>query len=420
MRYKNALQGTLKPVLGLFFSMSDRSIVWRYYAFRASNAYGFYLPFSIIYLQQERGFGLATIGLLQATFLAAMVVGGVPTGYVADRLGRRASLAVGNTCVVAALLAWTVACSPLTFAGLYALWAIGWTFQSGTRDAWLYELLDRRFDESEYARVSGRGSTVQLVVSAASAIAAGGLYAVDTTLPFLANVVLVAAGLPLLATLPAVGASDDTPFRAGDALTVLWRQVKRPELRWLVAYAALFNALFSLTRWLEQPAMDAVGVPVVGFGLVYAGFKLFSAGAAATTGWFEERLGTRWVFALVAPIYGLTYATVGFSPALIVPVLFLNRGLTTILRPIRNQYLNDRLADVGRAKVLSGASMALSVASAAGNVIGGQLADIVGPTTLLPAASVVVAVVGSLLWLATDPIRGHTGTAQTTPVEAGD
>jgi hypothetical protein len=29
----------------------DWSTVWRYYSFRASNAWGFYLPFSIIFLQ---------------------------------------------------------------------------------------------------------------------------------------------------------------------------------------------------------------------------------------------------------------------------------------------------------------------------------------------------------------------------------
>ena len=40
---------------------------------------------------------------------------------------------------------------------------------------------------------------------------------------------------------------------------------------------ALFAWLFGVTRTFEQPALDAVGVPVVGVGFLYAGFKTVSA-----------------------------------------------------------------------------------------------------------------------------------------------
>ncbi|MFB6242604.1 MAG: MFS transporter, partial [Halobaculum sp.] len=60
----------------------------RYYAFRASNSAGFYLPISIVFLQQQ-GFGLAFIGATQAVFGLASLLAEVPSGYLGDRLGRR-------------------------------------------------------------------------------------------------------------------------------------------------------------------------------------------------------------------------------------------------------------------------------------------------------------------------------------------
>jgi kynurenine formamidase len=135
-------------------------------------------------------------------------------------------------------------------------------------------------------------------------------------------------------------------------------------VRWLVVYAAVFQALFLVTRIYEQPALDAVGVPVAGFGLLYAAFKLVSAGAAATAGPLHDRLGARGVFLGMAPVYALAYAAILLHPVLVVPALFVNRGLTTVAAPVRNQYLNDRLADVGRATVLSGASMVLALVGA--------------------------------------------------------
>ncbi|WP_158058284.1 MFS transporter [Halorussus halophilus] len=406
-----------------------RSLLWRYYVYRITGATGFYLPVSILYLKHQ-GFGLAFIGLAQAAFLFAMVAAEIPSGYLGDRLGRRASLALGNGCRATAMVALVLADTPLAYLGVKVLWAVGWAFRSGTQDAWLYELLEAHFDESAFARIDGRGSTALLATSAVTAVAGGVLYSFDPALPFVVNACLAAVGVPLLFTFPRLEDSDqddaeadatDDVFTAREAVRMLRLQANRPAIRWFVAYAALFNGLFGLTRTFEQPALDAAGVPVVGLGLLYAAFKLVSAGAASTVGWLEERLGVYGVFALLAPVFGVAYASLALSPLLLVPVLVLYRTTRVVVRPIQNQYLNDRLGNVGRATVLSGASLVLSLASGAANLLGGWIAETMGPVQFLPWAGLTVAGVGGVLWLATSPVRsdatatgvGATGVAET-------
>jgi MFS family permease len=387
-------------------------VVRRYYVYRATTSIGFYLPVSVVFLTEVREFGLGAVGAIMATYLFAMLVAEIPTGYLGDRIGRRASLAVGNGLMAASLVAWTVLQTPVQYVLLNAVWATGTAFRSGTASAWLYELLDDRGEAAEHARISGRANTVLLLTSAGSAVAAGALVTLDWSYPFLANAALAALGLPVLATLPAVeDGHDDDVFTVRDAVRTLQLQVGRPEIRWFVAYSALFYGLFQLSMTFEQPAMRSVGVPTAGLGLLYAGFKLVSAGAAATSGWLQDRLGARLVFALYAPVIGVAYAGVALAPVLLLPVVFLNRGLSVATGPLRNQYLNDRLTDVGRATVLSGASMVFSLVGSAVTAAGGPIADATGPVRFLAAAGVATAGFAGLLWLTVSPVRSRDGRA---------
>jgi len=402
---------------------SSRRTVWRYYAYLATTAYGFYLPVGLLYLQSE--FGWAVVGLTQGVFAFALLLAEIPTGYLGDRIGRRASLAVGNALSAGALGIFVFLDSPLEYVLLYAVWAVGWAFRSGTEQAWLYELLQSRGDDDEYARVSGRGSTVVLLVSAVTAAAAGLLVTYGWEVPLLANAALSALGIPVVLSLPAVSPDGDAPadadvFRVRDALHTLRLQVGRPEVRWVVAYVALFHVLFAVTRPYESPIAEQVGVPVAALGLLFAGFKLVSAGAASTAGWFREHLGTRRVFVLLIPVYGLAYASVALLPVLVLPVFLLNRSVQKVVRPLRDQYLNDRLTDVGRATVLSGASMVLSLASGTANLVSGSLVELLGPFRFLAAAGVLLAGLGGLLWLAVSPVRTSEGTSATPTATTAD
>jgi MFS family permease len=387
-----------------------RGLIYRYYLYRITTSAGFYLPVSVLILQ-DKGFGLGFIGFAYAVYAVGTLLAEIPTGYLGDRLGRRASLALGVVLRVFVIGLYPFLETAAAYLAIHVVWATARTFRSGTVDAWLYEILDARFDTGEFATVESRGRMARLVVSAGGAIAGSLLYGVTPASPFLVNAGLASLGLPLLATFPAVQGADDPDdaerFTVRDALTLLRAQAGRPSVRWFVAYAALFHALFLVTRIYEQPAFDEIGVPIAGFGVIYAGFKLASAGAASTVGWLEDTLGVRGVFALLIPLYGVAYMSLLVVPALAIPVLFLNRGLSTITSPLRNKYLNDRLENVGRSTVLSGAAMALALVGAVARVVAGAAASGVGAVALLGWTGLVVTPLAAVVWFLTTPVRAR-------------
>ncbi|WP_323674948.1 MFS transporter [Halorubellus sp. PRR65] len=385
------------------------SLVARFYAFKLTNASGFYLPIYFAFLQ-DKGFDLAFLGVLSATFSFALVAAEIPTGYLGDRLGRRGSLAVGATVRAGIMMAFPFVPNRAGYVVLFGVWATGWAFRSGTQDAWLYEVLQSTCDEDEYARVDGRANAIVLGTSAVAAVLGGVLYTVEPAAPFLANAALALVGLPILYSFPAVEtAGDDERFGLRDAVALLRAQAHRPAVRWFVAYAAVFATAFAATRPFEQPMLRAVGVPVAGLGVLYAGFKLVSAGAASLSGTVEDRFGVRGAFAALPAVYGVAFAAIAVVPVAAVPVVFLNRAIRTMTRPLQNQYLNDRLDDVGRATVLSGASMALSLVSGAGKLVAGRVTDVAGALDGVAAFGVALAVLGAVIWLAVDPVRASPG-----------
>lgn len=393
---------------------------WRYYVYKVLTSMGPYLPVYVVYLL-DRGYGLEFVALMQTVFSLVLLATELPAGYLGDRLGRRWTLVAANLFRVAGVAGYVAAATPGQFLFLKVLTGVSWALRSGAEDAWLYELLAAHDDPDAFVRVSSRGRTALLGTSTVGAVLGGVLYELNPALPFLLTGAIGALTVPVLLTFPTtnegqVGTADETADMDSRLLTIrkairtLRAQLRRPAIRWAALYSVLLFLTFDLTRTFEQPAMDAVGISVTRMGALYAGFKLVSAAAASTTGWLTNRLGIRRTLALGAPVLGLAYASVAVLPVAIVPVLFLYRAARSVLKPVRNQYLNDRLPDAGRATVLSGVSMVLSLAGAATRLAGGEIATVIGPVAFLAASGAVLSLTAGVLWVAVSPVR---------PIEAG-
>lgn len=403
----------------------------RYYIFRMTNTSGFFLPVAILILY-DKGFGLDFIGLAYAVYALAKLLVEIPTGYIGDWLGRRASLALGSAVRAVVLGVYPFLDSPELYLAVHCLWAIGRAFRSGTQDAWLYEILQAKFDPGDFARIESRGNTVKLLTDSITALTGGILYSLNPVYPFVATALIALTGIPILLSFPRIGAlsapndsqpTDDTEsLTIPEAATVLRGQLSRPRIRWFILYASLFSSLFVVTRIHEQPALDAVGVPIAGFGVLYAGFKLVSAGVASVVGRIHDTLGTDGVLLALIPIYAGAYACILVKPILVVPVLFLNRGLRAITTPVTGQYLNDRFDDVGRATVLSGASMVMALVGSVSRIVAGEVSTRVGPITVLPMAGIGMAALAGLIWVLFAPVRTETRAraTQSSPVKTTD
>ncbi|UTF52582.1 MFS transporter [Natronosalvus rutilus] len=377
----------------------------RYYLFQATDSVGFIWPvFTLFLLWKDLTF--AQIGTLGAVSALLVVVLEVPTGYVADRLGRRNALAIGMAAMTLSIAGFVVADSFLSFLVLYAVWSVSLAFQSGTADAWLYETLRAKDDEgteADFTRIRGRGGSVHQWVSAVTMIGGGFLYAIEPTYPFLASAALNGAGVAVVLTMPKNAQFDGTSeTNVADSpgvletLSMLRRLFAGPSFRVFVPLVALFFALVNVADTYIQPITvdvlnDASPVSTLAgslpeeaaLGFLYAGFAVLAAITSYHAETVRSLVGLRTALLTVPVVTAATVLAPAVVPVLAIPVFFGMKGARALYEPLVNQYLNDRSASVGRATVLSAASMGYALVRVPLKPLAGFVADLTSPITLL-------------------------------------
>src|SRR6266480_898084 len=132
-----------------------------------------------------------------AFFTAGMVLFEVPTGIVADTIGRRASYLLGTVTLTAStllyVLLWQIEAPFWQWAIVSLLVGLGFTFFSGAVEAWLVDALTATGFTGELESVFGRGQVVTGAAMLGGSVA-GGFIAAQTSL----GVPFVLRGLVLM------------------------------------------------------------------------------------------------------------------------------------------------------------------------------------------------------------------------------
>ena len=375
------------------------SPVRSYYLYKLTATAGLSVPVWVLFLRAQ-DLSYTEIMLLDAIWWVGITAGEIPTGYVGDRIGWRNSLVVGNALRAVAVVGMGLSTTFGALAGIYLLWALGSTLQSGSTDAWLYETLDRDDESDAFAYVRGRGQSLTLAAGAVAAVLGGYLGSVDLRYPFFVTGALWFVGVLLLTTMPRVDVDDDDRLAILEAIPVLRERLLSIELRYFVLWVAVVLAVASATGRLTQPVAVDLGVPEAGLGWLYAGFTLLAAAASERSGWLRDRVGLENWLTLAPALLGLCLAAVWLVPLVALPAFVLIRVVRAPTNTLANQYVNDRVETAGRATTLSGVSMVNSMVAIPFGVALGAVADLspylalAGVGVVLVSLSAVVAVGG--------------------------
>lgn len=330
-----------------------------------------------------------------AAFTAGMVLFEIPTGIVADTVGRRASYLLGTV---------TLALSTLAYVGLWQLhgpfWAwvaasvligLGFTFFSGAVEAWLVDALASVGYAGTLDGVFGRG---QLVSGAGMLVGsvAGGWIAQHTSLgvPYLVR----AAILVVMFAFAAVVMRDlgFTPERNGSVTREMRRLARQtvdlgwkvPPIRWLMVQAIVTGgvgiyAFYALQPYLLELYGDPDAYQVAGLVAAAVAVAQMVGGLAAGQ---VRRVARRRTSALVmiSAVAAVTMVAIGtvdsFAAVLALTALW---GLTfAAFTPIRQSYLNGLIPSKQRATLLSADSLMSSAGGVWAQPALGRVADVRG------------------------------------------
>jgi MFS family permease len=346
-----------------------------------------------------------------AFFAAGMVVFEVPTGIVADTVGRRASYLLGTVTLSAStllyVLLWQIEAPFWQWAVVSLILGLGFTFFSGAVEAWLVDALTATGFTGELERVFGRGQTVG-GVAMLSGSAAGGFIAQQTSLgvPFaLRGAILIAMFAAAFALMHDVGF---TPDRGGRLLPEMKKiasasvdyGLRVPAVKWLMVEALFtggvgFYAFYALQPYLLELYGDPEAYQVAGLvAAIVAGSQILGGISAP---WIRRRFQRRTSALIVtALISTAALALIGLIENFWVVIgLIVVWGLMfAATMPIRQTYLNGMIPSRQRATILSFDSLMSSTGGVWSQPALGRAADVYGyaPTYLMGAGIMALAV----------------------------
>ena len=350
--------------------------------------------------------------LMGTAMEAAVFLGEIPTGVVADTYSRRLSLIIGYLGTGAAWAAVGLVSAPSLVIALWAFWGLAYTFTSGAYEAWITDEVGAESVGPVFlrgARLSYVGAILGLVAlvalgtqSVRAAVIAGG-----------AIEIITAIGLIFL--MPETGFRRRPVAERKGPLTELRttaataaRFVRAAPLLLMIIGIALFAGASSeaFDRLKEAHFLRDVGLPSIGhfpavvwfgaFGVVTMLFSFFVVGALQKR---FEHSGTgriaKLLFTFTALLAGsqLLFALTG-SPALAIGAVLAVLIARQVMWPLWMTWVNQQVTDSSvRATVLSMTGQGDAIGQAAVGPVLGVIANAygigsglaVGALLLLPA-----------------------------------
>ncbi|SDU48730.1 MFS transporter [Jiangella alkaliphila] len=305
-----------------------------------------------------------------AFFTVGMVLFEVPTGVVADTVGRRASYLLGTLTLAGSTalyyLMWQISAPFWAWAVVSALLGLGFTFFSGAVEAWLVDALHFAGYDGTLEAVFGRGQMVSGVAMLGGSVA-GGVIAQATTLgvPMLLRAgVLVAMFVVAYLLMKDLGFTPDRTTSPGKVVRGIWTSsiehgLRNPPVRWVMLAAPFASGVGFYTFYALQPyLLELYGDPdaysIAGLAAaVMAGAQVVGGYVAPhVRKLFHKRttalIGGTVISAVVLLLLGITDA---FWAAMVLLVVWSLIGAAEM--PIRQAYLNDMIPSKQRATVLS-------------------------------------------------------------------
>jgi MFS family permease len=343
------------------FSHSYEGNVPKYFIFGALYNFMLFFPIWVIFLQEQRGLSLPEVTFVDVAFWLTTALAELPTGLVADTVGRKQSLIISVLLTtVSVLLFGFVGSFPLLMLA-NSLWATALTFESGAGLALLYDSLREIGQEERYASVRARHQVVLMVSLAVSTILGGVLaswWNMQITFVISAGLTLFSLVFVLGLKEPPYDPDPDTGERVKfrQAIGITGQAIRtKPNLRMALLYRNILPigvALVSIT--FLQPHARQIGVPIAMIGVLLFIFRLFRIVGASLSEKAYRQIGLWRLLWLAPAVVLIGFLALGLSGSWVGIILFSISGfITAVVGPHTENVVMRYAPGAVRATVLS-------------------------------------------------------------------
>ena len=331
------------------------SNIWKLSILRGLAFAWFPIP-TIILFYQSHGVDLEQAVLLKTILSLSILFLEVPSGYIADRLGRKFCLVVGSAVWLCGWLCYCTGSSFLAFAIAEILSGVAVSLISGADTAIAYETLLELNKESFYRTLEGRFVAIAGISEAVCGLIGAAVAEINLVYPFYLQTICLVVYLCISLTLIEPKRHVETAKIEPVGLTTIITDVfiKRPRLRWLILLNSTFSTATFLIVWLSQGYFQEINLPITAMGWTWAIFHLLMSLASVNARRIENLLGIKKALLILILLLGAAYICLGsittIQGIIFIALIYVVRGVRS---PLTLNLINQQVPSAIRATVLS-------------------------------------------------------------------
>jgi MFS family permease len=384
-----------------------------YYFFHLFGNMAFWLPiYALFFLAHKLDF--STILFLYAVDTVFQTLLEIPSGVLADRIGRRPILMLGSLAQAAGFAIIAVGGSiPLYVIGM-AFHGTALAFVSGADSAFIYDTLAAAGREDEFKQVEGRAYMYNLLGWGGAGLLGGFVAEKSMAAPFVLSAITSLMAFFVIATCiepPRRMIRSSMRQLTTEALAVVRRN---PRVRAMIIFSSILFGLLLVGHKFSQPYLQMAGIDLKMFGVIYFVWLMFAAAASNYSDRIEKRMGPVLYFLILPVLAGLPFLYWGWRQSLLGAVLAVTHQVVWgSLRPQMAGLINSEVGASVRATVLSMAGLGSSLVYVLAALLIGSVADRQGlPAGLLylGAAMIAAGIIAAIPLMR----RGHVPVAEKT------
>ena len=217
------------------------------------------------------GLKTSDVFLVQAVFAITVAVFEIPSGYIADLIGRKKILIISEFIAIIGFGIYSQAHGLATVVIAEMLLALSYSLYSGVKEAIMYDSLLLLEEQSTYQQKTGTAGSLGFFSEGISCIAGGLLATISLRLPFYAQLITTVIALIIILTFVEPTRSRPKQHHVENfkrALFGIFLRDKR--MLWSSLLFATISSITFCSVWFSQIMYQEKNLPVAWFGILFA------------------------------------------------------------------------------------------------------------------------------------------------------
>ena len=311
---------------------------------------------TIMLFYQSHGLSIEQSIFLKTVLSISFFLWEIPSGYVADRRGRKFCLVTGSGIWV---MSWLIYCTQQTFLWFIVaefLTGVAGSLISGADTALTYDTFLQLNRPQEYRKFESKLVAISGISEAVCGLIGAMVAQYNLVYPFYLQTVCILLYCLLATKLiePQHEVKENSQIQLKLISIVKNALIINHSIRWLILLSATFSVATFLIVWLSQAYLSNYNVPTAFFGMMWVVFHGLMSGASLTTSSLSHKLGLRNTLLFLIILLSGSYIFLGIIAQvwaiLFVAIIYCVRGWIT---PLLNDAINQLVPSSTRATIFS-------------------------------------------------------------------